>query len=432
MSDGLSLHQAVRQRLIDNNEFPNIPESWGVERLRFLFQESKERNGLEPVGEMLSVSEYRGVIPRDYESDDQKRTDEELENYRVVRPGQLAVNSMWLNHLGLGVSDHLGYVSPAYNVYDISPRLDRRFIHHLMRSNYYLKIYLRYLYGIRPNSFQIKSNDWASIPIIVPDLPTQRAIANFLDRETARIDLLIEKKQRLVALLGEKRSAIVNAAVTDQAGFEGVDGVRLQLRRVVTLRNAKTQFDESFRPYIGLEHIASWTGEIMDSDNAEPEGLVAHFSKGDILFGKLRPYLAKIASPDFKGVCSTEVLVIRPEKRIEGRFLHYTLASSGFIDRVNAATYGAKMPRANWENIGTEIIWVPDHSTQLAIADFLDRETARIEKIQEATQQSIDRLKEYRSALITAAVTGQINVAEWGKAGSNERLLNDVQTEMEH
>jgi type I restriction enzyme S subunit len=117
VSDLERKRREVRQRLIDENEFPNIPEDWGVERLRFLFTESKERNGKSPVGEMLSVSEYRGVMPREYEYEEQKRTNEELESYRVVRPGQLAVNSMWLNHLGLGVSGYTGHVSPAYNVY---------------------------------------------------------------------------------------------------------------------------------------------------------------------------------------------------------------------------------------------------------------------------------------------------------------------------
>ncbi len=209
-------YREVKKRLIVENEFPHIPDDWGVERLRFLFTESKERNGKIPVGEMLSVSEYHGVVPRDYEDEDQERTDEELENYRVVRPGQLAVNSMWLNHLGLGVSEHTGHVSPAYNVYNISERLDRRFIHHLLRSKYYLKIYLRYLYGIRPNSFQIKSNDWASIPILIPDISTQRVIADFLDRETARIDKIIERTRVSIDRLKEYRSALITAAVTGQ------------------------------------------------------------------------------------------------------------------------------------------------------------------------------------------------------------------------
>src|SRR5690606_3756585 len=144
----------------------------------------------------------------------QRRSDEELKTYRVVRPGQLAVNTMWLNHLGLGVSEHLGHVSPAYADDEILPELDKRFDHHLFRSQYYLRIYLRYLYGIRPNSFQIKSDDWNSIPVIVPPREDQKAIADFLDRETARIDQLIEKKQRLVTVVKDVRFAVISQAVT--------------------------------------------------------------------------------------------------------------------------------------------------------------------------------------------------------------------------
>jgi type I restriction enzyme S subunit len=401
------------------------PADWSVYRLGQLFRERKEK-GSDSEFPPLSVT-MRGIVPQ---LETAAKSDDG-DNRKIVRVGDYVINSRSDRKGSGGISDYEGSVSLISIV--LQPRdIDSRFTHHLLRSPAFQEEFYRWGHGIVADLWTTRYADMKNIRLHVPDLPTQRAIANFLDRETARIDLLVEKKKRLVALLGEKRSAIVNAAVTGQAGFEGVDGVRLQLRRVVTLRNAKTQFDDSLRPYIGLEHIASWTGEIMNSDNAEPEGLVAHFSKGDILFGKLRPYLAKIASPNFKGVCSTEVLVLRPEKRIEGRFLHYTLASSGFIDRVNAATYGAKMPRANWENIGTEIIWVPDHSTQLAIADLLDRKTTQIEKIQEAKQRSIDRLKEYRSALITAAVTGQINVAEWSKTGTNERQLDAIQAEIAH
>ena len=170
--------------------------------------------------------------------------------------------------------------------------------------------------------------------------------------------------------------------------------MRVQLRRVAAVGNKKSAFEDSLRPYIGLEHITSWTGEIIASDDATPEGLVAHFEKGDILFGKLRPYLAKVAAPKFRGVCSTEALVVKPGKRVETRFLRYSVSAPSFIDRVNAATYGAKMPRASWENIGTETIWVPDLATQRHIADFLDRETARIDLLIEKKQCLVALLPE--------------------------------------
>ena len=179
--------------------------------------------------------------------------------------------------------------------------------------------------------------------------------------------------------------------------------MRVQLRRVVSVSNKKSVFCDDLRPYVGLEHIASWTGKLADSDEIEPEGLVGHFENGDILFGKLRPYLAKVAAPAFKGVCSTEVLVVKPGKLVEARFLRYVLADRSFIDRVNAATYGTKMPRANWENIGTENIWVPDLPTQRQIADFLDRETARIDLLIEKKQRLVELVAPRFEALIHIA-----------------------------
>lgn len=187
--------------------------------------------------------------------------------------------------------------------------------------------------------------------------------------------------------------------------------MRVQLRRVAFVGNNKSVFNDDFRPYIGLEHIASWTGEISDSDCAQPEGLVAHFDSGDILFGKLRPYLAKVAAPNFRGVCSTEALVIKPSKQVASRFLRYSLAAPSFIDRVNAATYGAKMPRASWENIGTETIWLPDLATQRQIADFLDRETARIDLLIEKKQRLVDVIKTKLDGKIFGLITSGVENA---------------------
>ena len=185
--------------------------------------------------------------------------------------------------------------------------------------------------------------------------------------------------------------------------------MRVQLRRVASVGNKKSAFDNDLRPYVGLEHIHSWTGEITASDDANPEGLVAHFEEGNILFGKLRPYLAKVAAPEFKGVCSTEALVIKPAKRVETRFLRYSLSAPSFINRVNAATYGAKMPRANWETIGTESVYVPDLKTQRRIADFLDRETAKIDLLIEKKKQLVALLAPRFEVLIHNAHENGVN-----------------------
>lgn len=433
MSNLEQKRREVRQRLIEENEFPNIPEDWGVERLRFLFTESKERNGKSPVGEMLSVSEYRGVVPREYDNEEQKRNDDELENYRVVRPGQLAVNSMWLNHLGLGVSEHTGHVSPAYNVYKISDRLDRRFVHHLMRSNYYLKIYLRYLYGIRPNSFQIKSNDWASIPIIVPDLPTQRAIADFLDRETARIDLLIEKKQRLVALLGEKAKSVnelffLNATVSDIQPLH-------RLYRVVTGKTPSRSEEDNFSDEEGLPWATPANLGFHAPIEKTKERLTEKGCNGQPVVGAGTVLLNGIGTIGKIGIAGTNLsfnqqihALIAKKEVLSNRFLFFQLLA--LKEQVVLLANSTTLPILNGERLGRLELQIFNFDEQHRHCVNMDALLRHEDQTAQKINASIDRLKEYRSALITAAVTGQIDVSTYAKSGTPDRHLDAIQEEM--
>jgi type I restriction enzyme S subunit len=129
------------------------------------------------------------------------------------------------------------------------------------------------------------------------------------------------------------------------------------------------------------------------------------FSSGDVLFGKLRPYLAKVASPNFSGQCSGEALVLRPRPNVDTRFLKYRLLEVGTIDSINASTYGAKMPRASWDFIGNLRFSVPDRETQKAIADFLDQETARIDQLIEKKKRFHAVLKQKWEATVTQTLT---------------------------
>lgn len=192
----------------------------------------------------------------------------------------------------------------------------------------------------------------------------------------------------------------------------------IPVKRLVQNVNDRRNFSDGDEHYIGLEHISSWTGFLVSGIDTPPEGLVTVFKKGDILFGKLRPYLAKVAAPDFDGVCSTEALVLRPGKDSDTGFLRYCLSSFSFIDRVNSATFGVKMPRASWEIIGSEPIWAPDLQTQKKIATFLDRETARIDGLIAKKERLGGVIEQRRLAMITAAVAGQIGPA------ANEETLN--------
>lgn len=170
-----------------------------------------------------------------------------------------------------------------------------------------------------------------------------------------------------------------------------------------------TEEEQEALPYISNEDIASWTGELLVEEPKPAEADSRRFQKDDVLFNKLRPYLAKVFHATFDGVSSGELLCLRPSQAVEPRFLFYVLVSKGFIDTINAETFGAKMPRANWEIVGHQPLPLPALDTQRQIARFLDEKTARIDGLIEKKRALLERLAERRQALITRAVTKGLN-----------------------
>ena len=167
------------------------------------------------------------------------------------------------------------------------------------------------------------------------------------------------------------------------------------------------------KPFIGLDAISSWTGAIEVRDEGSNGEVGNRFRRGDVLFGKLRPYLAKVAAPHFGGHCSGEALVIRPRRSLDQSFLFYLMANPDFINAVDASTYGAKMPRASWHFIGNMKFALPDLPTQKAIADFLDRETARIDLLIEKKQRFREMANERWRATLNHVVFP--HSPDWGR-----------------
>lgn len=158
-------------------------------------------------------------------------------------------------------------------------------------------------------------------------------------------------------------------------------------------------------PYISNEDIASWTGELLrdDPQPSESEGRV--FQRDDALFNKLRPYLAKVYHAEFDGISSGELLCLRSGATVLPRFLFYVLVSKGFIDTVDAESFGTKMPRADWGIVGHQPLPLPPLETQHRIVRFLDAKTALIDALTAKKRALLERLAEKRQALITQAVT---------------------------
>ena len=156
--------------------------------------------------------------------------------------------------------------------------------------------------------------------------------------------------------------------------------------------------------------IECWSGKIIDkhNENVVVEGASLAVCPNDILFGKLRPYLAKCAIAEKSGCCSTELIVMRPHS-IEGRFLKYVMLTPQFIDMVNMSTYGAKMPRANWDFIGNALLAMPSRDEQAAIASYLDTQCAKIDEIIAQAKASMEDYKQWKASIIYEAVTKGLN-----------------------
>ena len=188
-----------------------------------------------------------------------------------------------------------------------------------------------------------------------------------------------------------------------------------RLKFAAPLRNERMSTSSDHADYLGLENIESWTGRIIEAEaksndtTAEDSGLANVFKEGDVLFGKLRPYLAKACHAPRDGVCSTELLVMRPAESIHPRFLLYSLLTPDFVGAVDASTFGAKMPRANWDFIGSLEIRLPPIEAQSIIANYLDRETARIDGLIAEKERMLALLEEKRTALISRVVTRGLN-----------------------
>ncbi len=174
------------------------------------------------------------------------------------------------------------------------------------------------------------------------------------------------------------------------------------LKFVLALISEKESSKNSQLPYLGMENIESWTGKII-SGESEVEGLASRFFANDILFGKLRPYLAKVALMEDDGICSTELLVYRAKSNPE--FFKYLLGSELFISLVNASTYGSKMPRANSNFIGNQKLPIPSQDEMVAISSYLDNKTTQINEAIAIKRKQIELLKERKQIIIQQAVT---------------------------
>jgi type I restriction enzyme S subunit len=179
-----------------------------------------------------------------------------------------------------------------------------------------------------------------------------------------------------------------------------------RLKDVVALRNEKTSEATEEEDYLELEDLESGTGRILSRRNTVGvESAVTVFKKGDVLFGKLRPYLEKYYQADFDGKCTGEILAFKPE-RIASRFLFYCVGWQWFIERCNALAYGAKMPRVSWPTQLSQFnIPLPPLPEQERIVAYLDASCVAIDSAVAAKRRQVETLDRLSKTTVNVAVT---------------------------
>lgn len=188
------------------------PAHWEIERARWLFRERDVRSttGEE---EMLTVSHLTGVTPRS-EKDVNMFEAETNEGYKLCNPGDLVINTLWAWMGAMGIAPVKGIVSPAYNVYEAGPRLAPAYIDALVRLPVFAQEVTRYSKGVWSSRLRLYPEGFFEVYLPVPPQEEQRAIVEHIAHETAKLDAVRAATERTIALLKERRSALIAAAVT--------------------------------------------------------------------------------------------------------------------------------------------------------------------------------------------------------------------------
>lgn len=193
---------------------PEAPAHWRSSRVGRLFRQSKNLD--HPDLTVLSVYREFGVVERASRDDNANRVPDDLSKYQLVEPGDLVINKMKAWQGSLGISDYRGITSPDYVVFRPEHSELPGFLHFLLRTPQLTTVYLSISNGIRINQWRIEPERFASVPLFLPPLAEQRAIVEHVARETRKLDAVRAATERTIALLKERRSALIAAAVTGQ------------------------------------------------------------------------------------------------------------------------------------------------------------------------------------------------------------------------
>jgi type I restriction enzyme S subunit len=380
----------------------------------------------------------------------------DISNWKgLLREDDLLINSTGTGTLGrAAIFDREGiYLADSHvTIVRVEPgRASISFLCYLIQTSIYQGFVYSALTSGSTNQIELSREGLRAMPLVYPPLPEQRAIAAFLDRETAKVDEVIGARERLIGLLLEKRAALISRAVTrgldpdapkKDSGVEWLGEIPAhwevkRLKHLVDDREQGIQIgpfggmlknlrfvDTGFKVY-GQENIISnnfGAGSRWVTSRQFEEMAAYAVSSGDLLLtrkgsiGKCRVVPEDVAP----GIIDSDTIRVRPDnQKVLMAYLTRLMHEAWYLqEQVTSSKRGAILSGLNSSTIAELQIVVPPLHDQRAITEYLDRETARIDGLAGRVREHVERLKEWRAALISAAVTGKVDVREG--AGTRE------------
>lgn len=353
---------------------------------------------------------------------------------KPVRKGDIIISTVrtYLRAIArIGDEDDGAIVSTGFAVCRAHRGVDPSFLFRVMQSEPFIEQVVASSTGVSYPA--INPSTLGNITLPCPDLPTQKAIADFLDRETARIDLLIEKKQRLIEVVRERLLSELERLTSPEISLHDELIPFRWVCRITEGQVDPTSPEWADKPLIAPNHIELRTGRLLGLKTASEQGAISGkyaFPTGTVVYSKIRPNLAKACVAPVEGMCSADMYPVLPDKRLRSRFLLMQLLSAKFTDWATLESMRVAMPKINRETLGSYRLWVPELKLQDAAIESFFAEQSKLDALTEKARSSIDGLREFRAALITAAVTGQINPETWSRRGTTDRRLDQIEAEM--
>ncbi|MCB5195701.1 restriction endonuclease subunit S [Deefgea salmonis] len=418
----------------------SVPSHWEVLPLRAVTTLKSDRN--RPDLPVLSVYREYGVILKDSRDDNHNATSLDTSNYKVVNEGDLVVNKMKAWQGSMGVSPHRGIVSPAYITCSTdADRVQPTYLHYLLRSSPLIGVYNALSYGVRVGQWDMHYEDFKQIPIPLPPRVEQTRIVSFLDKKTAEIDTAIAMKQRLIELLQEQKSILINQAVTRglnpdvtmrDSGVEWIGQIPANWQTIplkyvssvqsgVTLGKSYSQLNgiKSY-PYLRVANVQN--GFLDLSDIAEINLPVRHaknyFLKAEDILVTEGGDIDKLG----RGACwygeieeclhQNHVFAIRIIRTVLPEFVSLitgvAYARQYFTTTANKTT---NLASTNKTKLGNLPLLVPPIDEQKNILSHCENLRAQFDVLLGGVAKEIAVLKEMKSTLIAESVTGKLRIS---------------------